>query len=250
MTQADRKIDDKKVALVTGATRGIGLGIAQALADDGFFVVGTATSESGVASIGAALGSNGEGHLLRSDEPDDVGTLFAHCKQGCGLPLVVVNNAGVTQDNLLLRMSEHQWQSVLQTNLGLLFSVSKAALKGMMKARWGRIINLSSVVASMGSPGQANYAASKAGIEGFTRSLALEVASRNITVNAIAPGFIETDMTAVLTEEQTQQALSRVPLARMGTTQDIAGAAAYLASDKAGYITGTTLHVNGGMYLG
>lgn len=242
--------NEKKVALVTGATRGIGFGIAKTLVDEGFYVVGTATSDAGAESIGNALGADGEGQVLRSDAPDGVSELFAHCKDSCGLPLVVVNNAGVTQDNLLLRMSEEEWQSVLQTNLGLLFRVSKAALKGMMKARWGRIINLSSVVASMGSPGQANYAASKAGIEGFTRSLALEVASRSITVNAVAPGFIETDMTAALTEEQTQQALSRVPLSRMGTTDDIAGAVAYLASDKAGYVTGTTLHVNGGMYLG
>lgn len=250
MTDNTKENDDKKVALVTGATRGIGMAIATALAGQGYYVVGTATSAEGASSISSALGANGEGLVLRSDVPDDVPDLFAHCKQGCGLPLVVVNNAGVTQDNLLLRMSEQEWQSVLQTNLGLLFSVSKAALKGMMKARWGRIINLSSVVASMGSPGQANYAASKAGIEGFTRSLALEVASRNITVNSVAPGFIETDMTAALTEQQTQQALSRVPLARMGSTQDISAAVAYLASDNAGYITGITLHVNGGMYLG
>lgn len=242
--------NDKKVALVTGATRGIGMGIANALVSAGFYVVGTATTESGANSIATSLGASGEGVVLRSDVSEDVSELFAHCKQGCGLPLVVINNAGVTQDNLLLRMSEQEWQSVLQTNLGLLFSVSKAALKGMMKARWGRVINISSVVASMGSAGQANYAASKAGIEGFTRSLALEVASRNITVNSVAPGFVETDMTAALTEDQTQQALSRVPLARMGTTQDIAAAVVYLASDDAGYVTGTTLHVNGGMYLG
>jgi len=242
--------DSKTVALVTGASRGIGLAIAQALASAGYYVVGTATSQAGLATLTTSLGANGEGRVLRAGEADDLDALVQHCKQTCGLPLVVVNNAGITKDNLLMRMSDSEWQDVLQTNLGLLFSVSKAAMRGMMKARWGRIINISSVVAGMGSPGQANYVASKAGIEGFTRSLALEVASRNITVNAVAPGFIETDMTAELSEDQTAQTLARVPLARMGTTEEIAAAVLFLASDSAGYITGTTLHVNGGMFMG
>ena len=244
--------DEQRVALVTGASRGIGAAIALHLAELGHHVVGTATSDSGAAAIGerfASTSGGGEGRVLRAGEPDDCAALFDHMQDTCGAPLIVVNNAGITRDNLLLRMSADQWQEVMQTNLGLLFDICKSALRPMMKARWGRIVNLSSVVASSGNPGQANYSASKAGIEGFTRSLAQEVASRGITVNAVAPGFIATEMTDVLSDEQRAELLARIPVARMGETADVAAAVAYLVSPQAGYVTGTTLHVNGGMYM-
>jgi 3-oxoacyl-[acyl-carrier protein] reductase len=240
----------RRVALVTGASRGIGLAIARRLADDGCHVVGTATSESGVAGIASALGDAGQGALLRVEDQDSVDALFAALEQGPGMPLVVVNNAGVTRDNLLMRMKEDEWQTVVETNLGALFRVIKPALRGMMKARWGRIVNISSVVARMGNPGQTNYVASKAGIEGFTRSLAQELASRNVTVNAVAPGFIGTDMTSTLTEAQSQQMLERIPLGRMGLPEEVAHAVAFLVSEQAGYVTGATLPVNGGLYMG
>jgi 3-oxoacyl-[acyl-carrier protein] reductase len=238
-----------KVALVTGASRGIGRAIAERLAHDGFYVVGTATAEAGAAAIAAVLGARGTGVVLRLEEEASVAAVFERLEQGPGAPAVLVNNAGVTRDNLLLRMKPEEWQSVVDTNLGGLYRIIKPALRGMMKARWGRIINLSSVVARMGNPGQTNYVASKAGIEGFTRALALEVASRGITVNAVAPGFIETDMTAVLTEAQVRQMQERIPLGRMGSGADVAHAVAFLASDAAGYVTGVTLPVNGGMYM-
>jgi len=241
--------DPRKVALVTGASRGIGLAIAQRLVADGFYVVGTATSDSGVAAIDAALADAGQGAILRVEAGDSVAALYAALDAGPGAPLVLVNNAGVTRDNLLLRMKDEEWQTVVETNLSGLFRVIKPALRAMMKARWGRIVNLSSVVARMGNAGQTNYVASKAGIEGFTRSLAQELASRAITVNAVAPGFIETDMTASLTDAQAQQMLERIPLARMGSTAEVADAVAYLVSEGAGYVTGATLPVNGGLYM-
>ena len=240
------------VALVTGASRGIGASIAHHLSDMGHHVVGTATTLQGAERITQMLADTsggGSGMVLRASNSDDCEALYASMTESCGAPLIVVNNAGITRDNLLLRMSAEQWGEVVGTNLGLLFDVCKRALRPMMKARWGRIVNLSSVVASSGNAGQANYSASKAGIEGFTRSLAQEVASRGITVNAIAPGFIATDMTDELSDEQKQDLLERIPVGRMGETADIAAAVAYLVSPQAGYVTGTTLHVNGGMYM-
>jgi len=240
----------RTVALVTGASRGIGLAIALRLAEDGYHVVGTATSDAGAAAISAALAGRGQGEVLRVEEQRSVEALFAALDQGPGMPLVLVNNAGVTRDNLLMRMKEDEWQTVVETNLGAMYRVIKPALRAMMKARWGRIVNLSSVVARMGNAGQTNYVASKAGIEGFTRSLAQELASRSITVNAVAPGFIGTDMTAALTEAQSEQMLERIPLGRMGSPEDVAHAVAYLVSEQAGYVTGATLPVNGGLYMG
>ncbi|MEQ8861386.1 MAG: 3-oxoacyl-ACP reductase FabG [Pseudomonadales bacterium] len=241
--------DGDRVALVTGASRGIGAAIAQRLVQDGFFVVGTATSQAGVDTIAAALGERGQGLEMRVEDEASVQAAYQALEAGCGMPLVVVNNAGVTRDNLLLRMKVEEWDAVVHTNLGALYRVIKPALRAMMKARWGRIVNLSSVVARMGNPGQSNYVASKAGIEGFTRSLAQEVASRAITVNAVAPGFIGTDMTAELTGDQVQSMLERVPLGRMGSPADVAHAVAFLVSDQAGYVTGETLQVNGGLYM-
>ncbi len=238
-----------RVALVTGASRGIGRAIAERLAGAGHHVVGTATTEAGARSLDAALGDRGRGLVMRVDDEASVAAGFEALAADCGMPLVIVNNAGITRDNLLLRMKAEDWDSVVQTNLGGLYRVIKPALRAMMKARWGRVVNLSSVVARMGNPGQSNYVASKAGIEGFTRSLAQEVASRGITVNAVAPGFVETDMTAELTEDQVATMLERVPLGRMGTPADVAHAVAFLVSEEAGYITGTTLQVNGGLYM-
>jgi 3-oxoacyl-[acyl-carrier protein] reductase len=240
----------RRVALVTGASRGIGKAIALQLQQDGYHVAGTATSEQGVAAITEALGDGGLGLHMRVESEGSVAAAFEQLEAGCGMPLVVVNNAGITRDNLLLRMKTEDWDAVVHTNLGGLYRVVKPALRAMMKARWGRIINLSSVVARMGNAGQSNYVASKAGIEGFTRSLGQELASRNITVNAVAPGFIETDMTSQLTPDQVRAMLERVPLGRMGSVADVAHAVSFLASDRAGYITGETLQVNGGLYMG
>ena len=241
-----------KVALVTGATRGIGRAIALALGARGATVIGTATSEAGAQAITAALaeaGVSGRGLVLDVAQPEAIEAALALIASEYGAPLIVVNNAGITRDNLMLRMKEDEWQAVINTNLTAIFRVCKASLKGMTKARWGRIINISSVVGSMGNGGQSNYAAAKAGLEGFGRALAAEIASRNITVNAVAPGFIETDMTQALPEAQREKLLTQVPAGRLGLPEDIAAAVAFLASDEAAYITGATLHVNGGMYM-
>ena len=239
-----------KVALVTGASRGIGARIAERLAADGLFVVGTATTGTGAAAIAERLGDGGLGAQLDIADEQSVEALVEQLADSLGMPSVLVNNAGVTRDNLLLRMSAADWQAVVDTNLTGLYRITRPLLRSMIRARWGRIISLSSVVARMGNPGQANYVASKAAVEGFTRALALEVGSRGVTVNAVAPGFIESDMTAALNEQQTTRMLERIPLGRVGSGQEVADAVAFLASDPAGYITGETLHVNGGLYLG
>ncbi len=239
-----------RVALVTGASRGIGRAIAERLCEDGFQVAGTATSEDGARAIEESLGASCRGLVMRVEDEGSVAAAFEALEASCGMPLVVVNNAGITRDNLLLRMKTQDWDSVVQTNLGGLYRVIKPALRAMMKARWGRIVNLSSVVARMGNAGQSNYVASKAGIEGFTRALAQEVGSRGITVNSVAPGFIDTDMTAGLTQAQIDAMRERIPLGRMGSPADVAHAVSFLVSDGASYVTGETLQVNGGLYMG
>jgi 3-oxoacyl-[acyl-carrier protein] reductase len=241
-----------QVALVTGATRGIGRAIASALGRDGATVVGTATTDAGAATISAYLaeaGIAGEGIRLDVTDAAAVDAALAAIESRHGPVLVLVNNAGITRDNLLLRMKDEEWDAIMATNLKPVFRLSKAVLRGMMKARHGRIIQIGSVVGSSGNPGQANYAAAKAALLGFTRSLAQEVGSRNITVNCVAPGFIDTDMTRALPEAQRGKLLERIPLGRLGTPDDIAHAVAFLASPQAGYVTGATLHVNGGMLM-
>jgi 3-oxoacyl-[acyl-carrier protein] reductase len=238
-----------RTALVTGASRGIGRAIAEALAEQGAIVIGTATSEQGAAAISSVLGalsSGSRGAVLDVASDASVDTLFASF---AAAPEIVVNNAGITRDNLLMRMKAEEWNDVVSTNLSSLYRVCKASLRGMMKARHGRIINISSVVGLIGNAGQTNYAAAKAGMIGFTKSLAREIASRNITVNAVAPGFIETDMTRALDEKQVQALRDQIPLARLGASADIAAAVAFLASDLGGYITGETLNVNGGLSM-
>lgn len=239
-----------RVALVTGATRGIGQAIAGALAGAGLTVVGTATTDAGAASIDEELAPQG-GAGLRLDvaDGDSIASVLAAISDRFGAPTVLVNNAGITRDNILLRMKESEWQDVLDTNLTSIYRLSRALLRGMTKARWGRIVNITSVVGSMGNAGQSNYAASKAGAAGFTRALAREVGARNITVNAIAPGFIDTDMTRALNDEQRRVMLEQIPLGRLGEASEIGALAAFLCSDAAGYITGETLHINGGMYM-
>lgn len=237
------------VALVTGASRGIGAAIARQLAQDGFFVVGTATTDAGAQQISQALGANGTGQRLDVRQPDAIDALIGQIEQQHGPVLILVNNAGITQDQLLLRMSEEDWDNVLDVNLKAVYRLSKRVLKGMTRARFGRIINISSVVAHLGNPGQTNYSAAKAAIEAFGRSLAREMGSRQITVNAIAPGYIQTDMTDVLDPQHTERLISQISLARLGQPQDIADAVSFLASDRASYITGTTLHVNGGLWM-
>ena len=238
-----------EVALVTGASRGIGASIAAALASAGATVIGTATSEGGAAGISDALGGNNRGIVLNISDDESVAAAFKNIQSNEGSPTIVVNNAGITRDNLLMRMKAEEWEDVLSTNLSGVYRVSKACLRGMMKAKKGRIINIGSVIGVMGNAGQSNYAAAKAGIIGFSKSLAREIGSRNITVNVVAPGFIDTDMTRVLPEEQKNAMLNQVPLGRLGDGQDIANAVVFLASDSAGYITGETLHVNGGMLM-
>lgn len=238
-----------KVALVTGASRGIGRAVAETLVSAGAVVIGTATSERGAEAIQAYLGDNGHGLVLNVTDGDSVKALFATIKVKAGDVDILVNNAGITRDNLLMRMKDDEWQDIVDTNLTSLFRTSKAVMRPMMKKRHGRIINIGSVVGTMGNAGQTNYAAAKAGLIGFTKSLAREVASRQITVNAIAPGFIQTDMTDELTEDQQQAIMSQVPMERLGQAQEIANAVLFLASDSAAYITGETLHVNGGMYM-
>lgn len=239
----------KQVALVTGASRGIGRAIAERLASDGFFVVGTATTENGAQAISAYLGENGKGLKLDVSDAESVAEVTKLVNDDYGTPVVLVNNAGITRDNLLMRMKDEEWDSIISTNLTSVYRMSKAVLRGMMKAKTGRIINISSVVGSTGNAGQANYAAAKAGIVGFTKSMAKEVGSRNITVNTIAPGFIDTDMTKELSDDIRQSLLSSIPLGRLGEPEEIAHAVSFLASPSASYITGETLHVNGGMYM-
>jgi 3-oxoacyl-[acyl-carrier protein] reductase len=241
-----------KVALVTGASRGIGAAIADHLGEQGAIVIGTATSEGGAEKISARLkekGINGVGMVLNVTDADSVADLLKAVQADFGAPAILVNNAGITKDNLLMRMKEDEWFDVINTNLSAIYRLSKACLRGMMKARWGRIINISSVVGSMGNAGQSNYAATKAGVAGFARALAKEVGSRGITVNTVAPGFIDTDMTKELTEEQKSLMLSQIPLERLGQPEEIAAVVGFLAGDAGGYITGDTIHVNGGMYM-
>jgi 3-oxoacyl-[acyl-carrier protein] reductase len=239
-----------EIALVTGASRGIGKAIAERLAADGATVIGTATSDKGAEAITAWLqASGGKGMCLNVTDNESVAAVIKQITDGFGAVSILVNNAGITRDNLLMMMKEEQWDDVINTNLTSVYRLSKAVLRSMMKARKGRIINIASVVGSTGNPGQTNYSATKAGILGFTKSLAREIGSRNITVNAVAPGFIDTDMTRELAEEQRDALVSQIPLSRLGDPEDIASAVAFLAGSEAAYITGETLHVNGGMYM-
>ena len=239
-----------KIALVTGASRGIGAAIADTLAQAGATVIGTATSDSGAAAIGERLAQwNGQGRALNAAEADGIENLIADIEKEFGKLDILVNNAGITRDNLLMRMKEEEWDEIMQVNLKSVFRASKAVLRGMMKQRSGRIINITSVVGAMGNAGQANYAAAKAGLMGFAKSMAREVGSRGITVNCIAPGFIDTDMTRALLEEVRKTFEAQTALGRFGDAQDIADAVLFLASDQAKYITGQTLHVNGGMLM-
>jgi 3-oxoacyl-[acyl-carrier protein] reductase len=238
-----------EIALVTGASRGIGAAIATALADAGAVVIGTATTDAGAEAISTALGEDGRGVALNIADDESVATAIKDIQSNEGSPTIVVNNAGITRDNLLMRMKPEEWDDVLSTNLSGVYRVSKACLRGMMKARKGRIINIASVIGIMGNAGQSNYAAAKAGIIGFSKSLAREIGSRSITVNVVAPGFIDTDMTRILPEDQRDAMLAQVPLGRLGEGEDIANAVVFLASQAGAYITGETLHVNGGMLM-
>ncbi len=239
----------KQIALVTGASRGIGRAIAERLADDGFFVVGTATSDAGADSISVYLGEKGLGIKLDVSDVASIAEVMKVINDELGAPTVLVNNAGITRDNLLMRMKDDEWDDIINTNLTSVFRMSKAVLRGMMKAKTGRIINISSVVGFTGNAGQANYAAAKAGMVGFAKSMAKEVGSRNITVNTVAPGFIDTDMTRELSDDIKNALLVSIPLSRLGEAKEIAHTVAFLASAGAGYITGETLHVNGGMFM-
>ncbi len=242
----------EEIALVTGASRGIGQAIALQLGRQGATVIGTATTEQGAAAIQSTFdgqGVKGLGLALNVTRDDSIDAAMKQIRDAFGSPTILVNNAGITRDNLLMRMKNDEWADVIDTNLGSVFRLSKACLRGMMKARRGRIINIASVVGATGNPGQANYCAAKAGMIGFTKSLAREVGSRSITVNAVAPGFIDTDMTRALPDEQRDALVTHVPLGRLGVVDDIAHAVAFLASPQAAYITGETLHVNGGMFM-
>ncbi|MBX3686750.1 MAG: 3-oxoacyl-ACP reductase FabG [Rhodocyclaceae bacterium] len=241
-----------RVALVTGASRGIGRAVALELARQGARVIGTATSEAGAAQIGAAFkdaGLEGSGEVLNVTDAAACEALLARIEKGFGAVSILVNNAGITRDNLAMRMKDDEWDAVIDTNLKSVFRMSRLVMRGMMKARGGRIINITSVVASSGNPGQANYAAAKAGVAGMTRALARELGSRNITVNCVAPGFIDTDMTKALSDASRESLVGQIALGRLGQPEEIAAAVAFLASPGAGYITGNTLHVNGGMYM-
>ncbi len=246
------KNNSKKVALVTGASRGIGRAVLYKLARSGFYVVGTATTASGVENIKLGLkeeGLEGDANVLNVTDSEQINALLVQLKLTCGSPAVLINNAGITKDNLLMRMSDDEWDSVIDTNLKGVFRLSKACIRDMMKARWGRIVNIGSIVGSMGNAGQVNYCAAKAGVMGFSRALARELASRAITVNVVAPGFIETDMTTVLSPELKENLLKEIPLGRIGKPEEIAAVVDFLCSEGAGYITGETLHVNGGMNM-
>jgi len=241
-----------KIALVTGATRGIGKAIAQELGRQGAVVIGTATSENGANAISeylAQAGIKGKGLALDVASDDSVNDVIKLINDDFGVIDILINNAGITKDNLMMRMKADEWDAVINTNLSSLFRVSKACLRGMSKKRWGRIVSVSSVVASMGNAGQANYAASKSGMEGFSRALACEIGSRNVTVNCVAPGFIDTDMTKDLAQEHKENLQSKIPLSRLGQPEEIAAVVGFLASDAASYVTGETIQVNGGMYM-
>lgn len=241
------------VALVSGASRGIGRAIAVELAGQGARVAGTATTETGAGDIQSALDAIGPGHLglvLDVTDPSACERVISDVEKRMGAVAVLVNNAGITRDNLAMRMKDEDWDAVIETNLKAVFRLSKLVMRGMMKARFGRIINITSVVGETGNPGQANYAAAKAGVAGMSRALAQELGTRNITVNCVAPGFIDTDMTKALTEAQRDALLQRIPLARLGQADEIASVVAFLAGPKAGYVTGQTINVNGGMYMG
>ncbi|HBI3714136.1 TPA: 3-oxoacyl-ACP reductase FabG [Vibrio parahaemolyticus] len=238
-----------KIALVTGASRGIGRAIAELLVERGATVIGTATSESGAAAISEYLGENGKGLALNVTDVESIEAILKTINDEFGAIDILVNNAGITRDNLLMRMKDDEWNDIINTNLTPIYRMSKAVLRGMMKKRAGRIINVGSVVGTMGNAGQTNYAAAKAGVIGFTKSMAREVASRGVTVNTVAPGFIETDMTKALNDDQRAATLANVPAGRLGDPREIASAVVFLASPEAAYITGETLHVNGGMYM-
>lgn len=244
---------ENEIALVTGASRGIGAAIADTLGKSGATLVGTATTEAGASAISdrfSAAGIKGVGMILNVADSESVTSVIKQIGSEFGAPTILVNNAGITRDNLMLRMKDDEWADIIETNLTSIFRVSKACLRGMMKAQKGRIINVGSVVGSTGNPGQANYAAAKAGMVGFAKSLAREIGSRNITVNTVAPGFIDTDMTRELSDEQRDALVTGIALGRLGSPDEIAKAVLFLASDDASYITGETLHVNGGMYMG
>lgn len=245
-------MSDQKVALVTGASRGIGKAIALKLASEGFIVAGTATSEGGAEGISQYLkesGFMGQGFTLNVCDEEQIKAVHKQISEDFGVPQVLVNNAAITKDNLFLRMKSEQWDAVINTNLNGVFHVTKACMRGMFKARWGRIVSITSIVGVSGNPGQANYCAAKAGVIGFTKSIAMEMAATGVTANTIAPGFIDTDMTRSLTEAQQAAILGQIPMKKMGAPEDIAESVAFLVSDKAAYITGQTLHINGGMLM-